>query len=79
MRPRIKKLIVAILTLIWIPVYALIVMGVAVRVLPHANWAVAFLFYALTGTLWIVPIGLTFPWMYRDPIETPDRDKSRAS
>jgi hypothetical protein len=79
MRPRIKKLIVAILTLIWIPVYALIVMGVAVRVLPHANWSVAFLFYALAGTLWIVPIGLTFPWMYRDPMQTPDRAKSRTS
>lgn len=73
MTPRIKTLIVTILTLIWIPVYAFIVMGIAVRVLPHANWAVAFLFYALAGTLWIVPVGLALPWMYRDPIIPPKR------
>ena len=24
-------------------------------------------FYALAGTLWIVPIGLSLPWMYREP------------
>jgi hypothetical protein len=73
MRPRTKTLIVAILTLIWIPLYSLIVMGVAVRILPHANWAVAFLFYALAGTLWMIPIGLSLPWMYRDPMQTPKR------
>jgi hypothetical protein len=28
---------------------------------------VALLFYALAGTLWIVPIGLSLPWMYREP------------
>ena len=25
-------------------------------------------FYALAGTLWIVPIGLSLPWMYREPV-----------
>jgi hypothetical protein len=24
-------------------------------------------YYALAGTLWIVPIGLLLPWMYREP------------
>jgi len=27
---------------------------------------VALLFYALAGTLWIVPIGLSLPWMNRE-------------
>ncbi|HUO92855.1 MAG TPA: DUF2842 domain-containing protein [Rhizomicrobium sp.] len=67
MTPRIKKLIGAILILIWLPVYSLVAMGVAVRVLPHANGLVLFLYYALAGTLWIIPIGLMFPWMYREP------------
>ncbi len=62
-----KKLIGTIVMLIWLPIYALIAMGVALHVLPHANWAVAFLYYALAGTLWIVPIGLMLPWMHREP------------
>ena len=37
------------------------------RVLPGATWYVTLLFYALTGTLWIVPIGLSLKWMYREP------------
>ena len=67
MSPRIKKLIGTIVMLAWIPVYALIAMGIAVHLLPHATWYVAFLYYAIAGTLWIVPIGLMLPWMYREP------------
>jgi hypothetical protein len=65
--PRLKKFIGAIVMLIWLPVYALFAMGVGVHVLPHANWLVTLLYYAVAGTLWIVPIGLMFPWMYREP------------
>ena len=53
--------------LVWIPIYALIAMGVGVRVLPHAHWIVTLLYYALAGTLWIIPIGLMLPWMNREP------------
>jgi hypothetical protein len=67
MSPRIKKLIGTIATLIWIPVYAFFAMGVAVHLLPHASWYAAFLFYAIAGTLWIIPVGLMLPWMYREP------------
>jgi hypothetical protein len=42
-------------------------MGVGVRVLPHANWLVELFYYALAGTLWIIPVGLLLPWMYREP------------
>lgn len=42
-------------------------MGVAVHLLPHATWYAAFFFYAIAGTLWIIPIGLMLPWMYREP------------
>ena len=67
MRPRVKKLIGTILTLIWLPVYALLAMGVGVRVLPHAHWLIVLLFYSVAGTLWIIPVGLMLPWMYREP------------
>lgn len=67
MSPRIKKLIGTLVILAWIPVYALAAMGVGVHLLPYANGFVTFLYYALAGTLWIVPIGLMLPWMYRQP------------
>jgi hypothetical protein len=67
MTPRYKKLIGTIVMLAWLVVYALLVMGVARHVLPHAAWYASFLFYALAGTLWAIPIGLMFPWMVREP------------
>ncbi len=67
--PRIKKLIGTIITLIWLPIYAILAMAVAIHVLPHAAWYEAFLYYAVAGTLWIIPIGLMMPWMHRDPNE----------
>lgn len=67
MSPRIKKLIATlIIILVWLPVYALFVMGLAVHVLPQAAWYESLLFYALAGTLWILPIGLALPWMSRE-------------
>ncbi len=65
MNPRIKKLIGAIAMLVWLPIYALIAASVAVHVLPHAQWYTALAFYAFAGTLWIIPIGLMLPWLYR--------------
>jgi len=41
-------------------------MGLAVHVLPHAAWYISLCFYALAGTLWILPIGLALPWMHRE-------------
>lgn len=67
MSPRTKKLIGTIVTLIWIPIYAFIAMGIGVRVLPYAPWYVSLAYYALAGTLWIIPIGLMLPWMSRAP------------
>jgi len=41
-------------------------MRLAVDILPEANWFVTLLFYAVSGLLWIIPVGLAFPWMNRD-------------
>jgi Protein of unknown function (DUF2842) len=73
MGPRTKKLIGAFVILIWLPLYALMAVGVAMHVLPHAHWFVVLLYYALAGTLWIIPIGLMFPWMYREKAAAPPR------
>ena len=60
MTRRTKTLIAAIvIVFFWLPFYALFIMGLARHVLPGAAWYVALLYYALAGTLWIVPIGLS--------------------
>lgn len=65
--PSTKKLIGTILILIWVPIYALLAMRVAISVLPGANPLVELFYYAVAGTAWIIPIGLMLPWMSREP------------
>ena len=66
MQPRLKKLIGTVGLLLWIVVYALLVMRLAVDILPGANGFVTLLFYALAGTVWIFPVGFALPWMHRE-------------
>lgn len=66
MSPHVKKLIGTLLTLVWLVIYCALAMGIGVRVLPHAGALVRLLYYALAGTLWIIPVGLMLPWMYRE-------------
>jgi hypothetical protein len=42
-------------------------MRIGVAVLPNANGWVTLLYYAVAGTVWIIPIGLMLPWMHREP------------
>jgi hypothetical protein len=68
MSRRTKTLIATILIVfVWLPLYALFITGLARHVLPGAPWYGALLFYALAGTLWTLPIGLSLPWMNREP------------
>jgi hypothetical protein len=68
MTRRFKTLIATIVIIfLWLPFYTLLVMGLAVHTLPRAPWYISLLFYALAGTLWIVPIGISLPWVYREP------------
>jgi hypothetical protein len=66
-RPPLRRLIGTIALLVFLIVYALAVMMVAVTVLPQAGkWAEP-VFYLVGGLLWIVPAGLLIRWMYRKP------------
>jgi hypothetical protein len=65
--PTTKKLIGTIVILIWVPIYALLAMRIAVSLLPGANPVVELLYYAIAGTAWIIPIGFMIPWMSREP------------
>jgi hypothetical protein len=71
---RTKKLIGAVIILVWLPVYALLAMALGIRVLPHANGVAQFLYYAVAGIAWIIPIGLMLPWMSRET-----REQSRSA
>ncbi len=73
MSPRIKKLIGTFALIFWIALYALIVMRVAIAVLPGAHPLVTLLFYAVAGTVWIVPFGIALPWMHRQPTKKEPR------
>ena len=73
LRTRTKKLIGVIVIVIWLPVYALLAMALAVRILPHAHVVVQFLYYAVVGMAWILPIGFMLPWMSR---EEPSRSRA---
>ena len=64
---RAKKLIGALVILLWLPIYAMLAMAAGLRVLPHANGVEQFLYYGVAGMAWIVPIGLMLPWMSRQP------------
>ncbi len=66
MSPHLKKLVGTIGLIFWLAVYAGLAAGTGVRLLPGASWYIALLFYALAGTLWIIPVGLMLPWMHRD-------------
>jgi hypothetical protein len=67
MTRRTKTLIATILIIfVWLPAYAVFIAGLQWRVLPGASWYVTLLFYAVAGTAWIIPIGLSLPWMYRE-------------
>lgn len=70
LKPRTKKLIGAVIILIWLPIYAVFAMGVGLHILPHASGLEKLLYYAVAGMAWIVPIGFMLPWMSREPANT---------
>ncbi len=46
-----------------IAVYALLVMRLAVAILPEAGPVLEFLFYAVAGVAWVVPVRYLILWM----------------
>lgn len=63
MSMRWKKFIGVFLLFGIIAVYALLVMRAAVEILPGANRIVEFLFYAVAGMAWVVPVRYLILWM----------------
>jgi len=76
MRMRVKKFLGVFLLIGIIAVYSLLVMRAAVAILPDANGLLQFVFYAVAGMAWVVPVRYLIVWM-----NTPgrkDRDHGEA-
>lgn len=58
-----KKLIGVFVLLGIVAIYTLLVMRLAVEILPSANGIVQFLFYAIAGMAWVVPVRYLIVWM----------------
>ena len=63
---RIKKLIGTIIIPIWLIVFIGIVAIVAEILLPDLNGLMVFLFYLVSGLIWIIPIMTIISWMQRE-------------
>jgi len=63
---RIKKLIGTIIIPIWLIVFIGIISILAEILLPDLNGLMVFLFYLVSGLIWIIPIMPIISWMQRE-------------
>jgi hypothetical protein len=61
---RLRILLGTLLLVLGLAAYALAVIAAAVRLLPQ-QWAIEAVFYALAGTIWILPAARLVRWMQR--------------
>lgn len=65
MPPRWKKFVGLMAMLLWLAVYAILVTGAAIRLLPGAPWPLELGFYAVAGLAWALPLLPLIYWMNR--------------
>ena len=66
----VRKLIGAVLLLVFVPFYALVAMTIGAARLPGTSTLVQTAYFAVAGLIWVVPAGLIIKWMQRpDPGE----------
>ncbi|MBJ3776422.1 DUF2842 domain-containing protein [Acuticoccus mangrovi] len=65
MHVRVKKLIGTLATVVFLIVYCLMVMVLAVKLLPGTSGVVQLLYYVVTGLIWVIPVGALISWMHR--------------
>ncbi len=64
MQPRTRKFVGTIVLLVFLSVYALIAMAVAIslEVNTTSKW-IELAYYATAGLIWVIPAGLIIKWM----------------
>ena len=65
MSSRMKKFVGLLVTLLWLAVYSILLVGIAIRVLPGAGSLVEFFFYMIGGLAWTIPLFPLIAWMNR--------------
>ena len=65
MSPRTKKLIGAVVLILFVAIYALGVMALAQPLLKGANALTSMAFYVVAGLAWIIPVLPLIAWMER--------------
>lgn len=66
MRQRQRKLMGTVALLVFITIYALVALAVAIVLQVHnaSKWA-ELAYYAVAGLLWVIPAGAIISWMQR--------------
>lgn len=65
MPDRLRKLIGSIVLVIFVIIYALIVMTIAAAKLPGSSGLAQLAFYLVAGLAWVVPAGALIYWMQK--------------
>ena len=65
MSPRLRKLAGTVALLVFLSVYALLAMAVAVVLQVNASKAVELGYYVIAGLAWVIPAGIIVKWMQR--------------
>lgn len=65
MHPRLKKAIGTVITVVFLTIYCLLAMMLAVRLLPGTSGWTQLLYYVVAGLLWVIPIGIVIRWMQK--------------
>ena len=65
MPQRARKLIGAILLVVFVSLYALTAMTIAVAKLPGASGLVQLVYFLVAGLIWVLPAGALIFWMGR--------------
>ncbi|TWD57424.1 uncharacterized protein DUF2842 [Agrobacterium vitis] len=60
---RLKKFIGIVLIVVLVMLYALLATTIATLTLSQSPWWVHFLYFLLSGVLWVVPAMLIIKWM----------------
>jgi hypothetical protein len=63
---RIKKLIGTIIIPIWLIIFMALISLLAKLIIPDLNGFMIFLFYFISGVIWIVPILPLITWMQKE-------------
>lgn len=78
MTSRARKLVGTILLLVFVVVYALAAMFVAIALQVNASKAVEMAYYVVAGLLWVLPAAVLIKWMSK-PDDVADPSSRRTS